>query len=99
MVEVQIAIGLLVSFMYAIMLAAFVGVHFFMILKNKGTLDSLVPMFKKQNNIYDLGRKSNFTQVFGDDPIFWFLPVFTTKGDGYSFPTNNVNNQEDSIAI
>lgn len=79
------------------MLATFCGMHIFMIFQNKGTLDSVVPIFKSSTNIYDIGRFNNFTQVFGDDPYYWVLPVFSSKGDGYSFPTNNnKNNNNDN---
>ncbi|BFU23504.1 DHHC zinc finger domain containing protein [Entamoeba histolytica HM-1:IMSS-B] len=43
----------------------------------------------KQVNRFNVGFKKNFKEVFGDSWIYSFLPVWTTKGDGYSFPTNN----------
>ena len=35
---------------------------------------------------YNLGKKQNFRQIFGDRPELWFLPIFSTKGDGFSYP-------------
>ena len=40
-----------------------------------------------RENIYDIGKKENFIQVFGENWLLWFLPVFTSIGDGCSFPT------------
>ena len=38
-------------------------------------------------NRFDMGWKENFKAVFGDNPWLWAVPVFTTKGDGYDWPT------------
>lgn len=78
------------------MLIGFAGMHYFMIFKNTGTLESVIPIFKKQRNRYNLGAKQNFIQVFGNDPLYWFLPVFTSLGDGCSFPTNETFTSEES---
>jgi palmitoyltransferase ZDHHC2/15/20 len=40
-------------------------------------------------NHYDMGWKENFRQVFGDDPVYWLLPVATTKGDGHTWPVGD----------
>lgn len=40
-------------------------------------------------NIYDLGVYRNFTTVFGNNPLVWFLPFFANyEGDGIRFKTN-----------
>ncbi|OCT81250.1 hypothetical protein XELAEV_18028067mg [Xenopus laevis] len=38
------------------------------------------------NERYDLGLSKNLRQVFGDEKKYWFLPVFSSLGDGYTFP-------------
>mmetsp|Transcript_48868 Transcript_48868/g.74360 ORF Transcript_48868/g.74360 Transcript_48868/m.74360 type:complete len:92 (+) Transcript_48868:87-362(+) len=76
------------------MLAVFAGMHYYMVFKNTGTLDSMVPMFRKKKNIYDIGAMNNFRQVFGNDAKYWFLPVFTSLGDGCSFPVNSQSQEE-----
>ncbi len=40
----------------------------------------------KAFNYYDRGLYKNFVSVFGENPLFWFLPVFSNrKGDGLIF--------------
>ena len=38
------------------------------------------------SNLYDLGKLANIQQVLGKNPLTWFLPIFTTQGDGVTFP-------------
>lgn len=40
----------------------------------------------KNVNLFDLGKKKNFYQVFGTHWHGWFLPTYTTAGDGVRFP-------------
>ena len=47
----------------------------------QGVREDLIPP-----NIYDLGPLENWKQVFGDCGWKWMLPVYSTKGDGMSFP-------------
>ncbi|KAK6742452.1 hypothetical protein RB195_009991 [Necator americanus] len=38
-------------------------------------------------SIFDLGtRFDNFCSIFGSSPITWFIPVYTTPGDGVNYP-------------
>lgn len=39
-------------------------------------------------NPYNLGYYNNWIEVFGEDIINWFLPIYTTRGDGISFNKN-----------
>lgn len=44
----------------------------------------------KAINIYDMGAYRNFTNVFGRNPLVWFIPFFHNRsGEGYIFETNN----------
>ena len=36
-------------------------------------------------NAFDLGWKRNLQHVFGDQPLYWFLPVCNTSGDGWQW--------------
>jgi hypothetical protein len=43
----------------------------------------------KSQNIYDMGCYRNFTNVFGTNPLVWFIPFFANlKGDGYVFESH-----------
>ena len=49
----------------------------------------------KMNNIYDLGTYKNFTTVFGNNPLVWFIPAFPNyDGDGISYETNVKDNNQ-----
>uniref|UniRef100_A0A6I8R5F6 Palmitoyltransferase n=1 Tax=Xenopus tropicalis TaxID=8364 RepID=A0A6I8R5F6_XENTR len=39
-----------------------------------------------ESNPYDLGCSKNLRQVFGNEKRYWFLPTFSSLGDGSSFP-------------
>ncbi|ORX77228.1 zf-DHHC-domain-containing protein [Anaeromyces robustus] len=38
------------------------------------------------HNPYNLGALNNFYQVFGKNPKLWFIPVYSSEGDGYHYP-------------
>lgn len=38
---------------------------------------------------YDIGVRQNVAEVLGPNPWLWALPVFTSRGDGYTFPRND----------
>ncbi|KAI3644854.1 hypothetical protein MP228_011018 [Amoeboaphelidium protococcarum] len=40
----------------------------------------------KYVNMFNVGWRLNFMQVFGSNPYLWLLPVQTTQGDGLSYP-------------
>jgi hypothetical protein len=43
----------------------------------------------KSVNIYDIGWKRNFTNVFGSNPLVWLIPFYSnSKGNGFVFETN-----------
>ena len=54
---------------------------------------------KPSGSIYDIGPKMNFREVFGDDVWLWALPVFTSKGDGFTFPRPSNDDDDDSMEI
>ncbi|XP_013387524.1 palmitoyltransferase ZDHHC15 isoform X1 [Lingula anatina] len=78
------------SVMFSISLISLFGYHVFLTLHNRSTLESFrAPIFRTgpDKNGFSLGKRANFQEIFGDDRKKWFLPVFTSLGDGLSFPT------------
>lgn len=56
------------------------------LLKIKGIVG---PPILTKRNVYNLGAYNNFTQVFGDDPLLWLLPIVTVKKEtGWNPPVN-----------
>ncbi|GAB1293112.1 Palmitoyltransferase ZDHHC2 [Apodemus speciosus] len=51
------------------------------------------PVFRHgtDKNGFSLGFSKNMRQVFGDEKKYWLLPIFSSQGDGCSFPTCLVN--------
>lgn len=75
---------------FGIGLGLFTITHYAYLFMNQTTIEV---MEKKTNlyvgNLYNLGAYRNFTEVFGDNFLLWFVPVYTTKGNGLSFSTKN----------
>ena len=81
-----------VAAMFAISLVSLLGYHCYLVTKNRSTLESFrSPIFSHgpDKKGFNLGSYNNFVEVFGDDKKRWFLPVFTSLGDGISFPTRH----------
>ncbi|XP_016968239.1 palmitoyltransferase ZDHHC20-B isoform X2 [Drosophila biarmipes] len=80
-----------IAIMFAISLVSLFGYHIYLVLMNRTTLESFrAPIFRvggPDKNGYNLGRYANFCEVFGDDWQYWLLPVFSSRGAGYSYPT------------
>ncbi|KAK6360641.1 palmitoyltransferase for Vac8p [Orbilia blumenaviensis] len=43
---------------------------------------------REMPNAFDLGWKTNFVQVFGTQPVLWFVPVRNSVGDGWVWETS-----------
>ncbi|XP_055608310.1 palmitoyltransferase ZDHHC15 isoform X2 [Uranotaenia lowii] len=75
-----------VSLMFAISLVSLFGYHIYLVLLNRTTLESFrTPIFRfggPDKNGFHLGKMNNFQEVFGYDRKLWFLPVYTSQGDG-----------------
>ncbi|KAK6173112.1 hypothetical protein SNE40_016631 [Patella caerulea] len=81
-----------VAIMFGISLISLFGYHIFLTLHNRSTLESFrPPIFQSgaDKDGFSLGTKGNFKEVFGDDPKKWFLPLFSSIGDGVSYPTRH----------
>ncbi|XP_012280272.1 palmitoyltransferase ZDHHC15 isoform X4 [Orussus abietinus] len=78
-----------VALMFAISLNSLFFYHCYLVLHNRSTLEAFrPPMFRtgKDKDGFSLGKYNNFQEVFGDDTRLWLLPIFTSFGDGVTFP-------------
>lgn len=89
-----------VALMFCISLWSLFGYHLYLTANNKTTLESFrVPIFYYGPNKdgFSLGSTmKNAEQVLGLNRWYWFLPVFTSIGDGVNFPLLN-QPEEDSL--
>ncbi|BFZ14860.1 hypothetical protein BsWGS_17899 [Bradybaena similaris] len=77
-----------VAIMFAISLVSLFGYHIFLTARNRSTLESFrAPVFQTgpDKDGFSLGIRSNFAEVFGDRKSYWFLPMFSSLGNGVSF--------------
>ncbi|XP_014641789.1 PREDICTED: palmitoyltransferase ZDHHC2 [Ceratotherium simum simum] len=80
--------------MFSVSLSSLFGYHCWLVSKNKSTLEAFrSPVFRygTDKNGFSLGFGKNMRQVFGDEKRYWLLPIFSSLGDGCSFPTCLVN--------
>lgn len=79
-----------VSIMFAISLVSLFGYHLYLVTLNRSTLESFrPPMFSlgPDKNAYNLGRYQNWIQIFGKSKLKWFIPIYTSLGDGVIYPS------------
>lgn len=80
---------------FALSLLCFVVLHASLLSSNTTSVE----VHEKKGVVrwkYDLGRKTNFEQVFGTKKLFWFFPVFAKTDldnipalNGLNFPTRS----------
>ncbi|KAJ2488541.1 palmitoyltransferase for Vac8p [Coemansia sp. RSA 2050] len=90
---------LIVSCSFSFPLLVFGGYHVYLLLTNTTTIES----YEKNNyrvaagnrgsekyvNLFDMGPRRNFVQVFGPSWFMWLVPRNTAIGDGVRFPINS----------
>ncbi|XP_021697678.1 palmitoyltransferase ZDHHC15 isoform X1 [Aedes aegypti] len=90
-----------VSLMFAISLVSLFGYHCYLVLLNRTTLESFrTPIFRyggPDKNGFSLGKLNNFQEVFGDDRKLWFVPVYTSVGDGVCYPVRCFDEDAESL--
>ncbi|KAK0045322.1 palmitoyltransferase ZDHHC2-like isoform X1 [Biomphalaria pfeifferi] len=77
-----------VAVMFGISLISLFGYHIFLTVHNRSTLEAFrAPIFQTgaDKDGFSLGSRANFAEVFGDKKSHWFLPIFTSLGDGVSY--------------
>ncbi|MGH0129578.1 UNVERIFIED_CONTAM: hypothetical protein FKN15_039086 [Acipenser sinensis] len=80
---------LFVALMFFVSLLFLFGYHCWLVAKNRSTLEAFqYPTFHNgpDKNGFNLGFSKNLQQVFGEDRKYWFIPTFTSLGDGHFFP-------------
>jgi hypothetical protein len=87
--QIHIVIVLVAGVSFGLGLLCFTGQHVQLAMQNITTLES----FSKTNqyNPYDMGQFKNWSSVFGKNPLFWFVPVYTHIGNGYEFETKEID--------
>ncbi|CAL8084285.1 unnamed protein product [Calicophoron daubneyi] len=91
-----------ISLVFVLALILLLGFQLIILLKNKSTLENFrAPRFRKsrEQSGFDVGCKANFLQVFGRKPSLWWFPVFTSEGDGFTFPVHKSDIPEDCVRL
>jgi hypothetical protein len=88
-----------VSAMFSISLLSLFGYHIYLISQNRTTLEAFRPPIfitggANRKGFY-LGAMNNIREVLGDQPLLWFVPVFSSLGEGLTFPRQCQMNEED----
>jgi len=78
-----------VSAMFSLSLCSLLCYHIHLVINNRTTLEAFrAPVFRRgpDKNGFSLGRSLNLQEVFGDGCKVVMFPVFSSLGDGLSFP-------------
>ncbi|XP_034778896.2 palmitoyltransferase ZDHHC20-B-like isoform X2 [Acipenser ruthenus] len=83
-----------VAAMFFISILSLFSYHCWLVGKNRSTIEAFRgPVFRNgpDRNGFSLGFSKNLKEVFGDEKKYWLLPVYTSLGDGSTFPTRLVS--------
>ncbi|ROL54229.1 Palmitoyltransferase ZDHHC2 [Anabarilius grahami] len=83
-----------VAAMFFISILSLFTYHLWLVGKNRTTIEAFrAPVFRNgpDKNGFTLGFRKNITQVFGDQRLSCCLPIYSSLGDGYTFPTRLVS--------
>jgi len=84
----------LISGSFGISISCLFFYHLYLISKNQTTAESSrAPIFPygPDKKGYDLGLRRNFREIFGSQPLLWLLPIFTSRGNGTTFPCGAIS--------
>nr|KAF6428802.1 zinc finger DHHC-type palmitoyltransferase 20 [Rousettus aegyptiacus] len=91
-----------VSTMFFVSVLSLFSYHCWLVGKNRTTIESFrAPTFSygPDGNGFSLGYRKNWRQVFGDEKKYWLLPIFSSLGDGCSFPTRLVGMDPEQASV
>ncbi|KAB1267602.1 Palmitoyltransferase ZDHHC20 [Camelus dromedarius] len=91
-----------VSTMFFISVLSLLGYHCWLVGKNRTTIESFrAPTFSygSDGSGFSLGCTKNWREVFGDEKKYWLLPIFSSPGDGCSFPTRLVGTDPEQSSV
>ena len=78
---------------FTFIISMFLKFHLKLVLVNSTTIESLDQEHKIENTKFNLGKRQNWEQVFGTEPLLWFFPLPTKsgrpEGDGLTWKVNN----------
>jgi len=86
----------IISLVFGLGLSMFAGTHFVYAFKNQTTIEALEKTSRRKDNPFNIGKYANFKQVFGTNPYLWFVPVFTSLGNGLWYPQKMVLSSDDN---
>ncbi|CAJ0579085.1 unnamed protein product, partial [Mesorhabditis spiculigera] len=96
-IKINMVMLFFVGAMFSISMGGLFFYHLYLVAKNRTTIESFrAPILTDgpNENAFNLGIRNNFRQVFGNRPLLWLLPVFTSQGDGLRF-----SNLKDEVPI
>eukprot|EP01062_Namystynia_karyoxenos_P027647 TRINITY_DN2115_c1_g1_i1.p2 TRINITY_DN2115_c1_g1~~TRINITY_DN2115_c1_g1_i1.p2 ORF type:complete len:404 (+),score=125.92 TRINITY_DN2115_c1_g1_i1:79-1212(+) len=84
--QIVMLIALMVDAIFGAILVCFAGFHIQMILTNETTIEFAT---WAEGWKYNVGRRANWEQVCGRNPLYWVLPIWGPgpAGDGLNWPT------------
>ena len=84
--------------MFALSLFSLFSYHIYLISQNRTTLEAFrPPVFRhggSDRRGFYLGKLNHFREVLGDQPLLWFVPVFSSLGDGLTYPRQCMDEEE-----
>ncbi|TKR68661.1 hypothetical protein L596_030910 [Steinernema carpocapsae] len=88
--SIQLGILFLLSAVFSISLAALFFYHLYLIARNRTTFESfrapLLENGREDKHFFNLGIRRNYREIFGPSLLHWFLPTYSSLGEGCVYP-------------
>lgn len=59
--------------------------HLILLFNNETIIETIQELYFVEDVTFDLGCRTNYLEVFGDNPWLWFIPNTSAKGDGTQY--------------